>query len=123
MMVFSMALAAEMGINPAMLSALSVLGASGGGVSPLAATGIIGINLCAGFGLTGIEKPFLMNGILSSTVYATIVYIMLGGYKLHSDKVISQKDLPSFKRNQIITLIGIHYPDRHCGDGGAGAVL
>ena len=107
MMVFSMALAAEMGINPAMLSALSVLGASGGGVSPLAATGIIGINLCAGFGLTGIEKPFLMNGILSSTVYATIVYIMLGGYKLHSDKVISQKDLPSFKRNQIITLIGI----------------
>ena len=85
MMVFSMALAAEMGINPAMLSALSV----------------------AGFGLTGIEKPFLMNGILSSTVYAVIVYIMLGGYKLHSDKVISQKDLPSFKRNQIITLIGI----------------
>ncbi len=55
MMVFSMALAAEMGINPAMLSALSVLGASGGGVSPLAATGIIGINLCAGFGLTGID--------------------------------------------------------------------
>lgn len=48
-----------------------------------------------------------MNGILSSTVYAVIVYIMLGGYKLHSDKVISQKDLPSFKRNQIITLIGI----------------
>ena len=46
MMVFSMALAAEIGINPAMLSALTVLGASGGGVSPLAATGIIGINLC-----------------------------------------------------------------------------
>ena len=56
MMVFSMALAAEMGIHPAMLSALTVLGASGGGVSPLAATGIIGINLCAEFGLTGIES-------------------------------------------------------------------
>ena len=107
MMVFSMALAAEMGINPAMLSALSVLGASGGGVSPLAATGIIGINLCAGFGLTGIEKQFLMNGILSSTVYAAIVYFLLGGYKLHSDKVISQDDIPPFNKNQIITLIGI----------------
>ena len=94
-------------INPAMLSALSVLGASGGGVSPLAATGIIGINLCAGFGLTGIEKQFLLNGILSSTVYAVIVYFLLGGYKLHSDKVISQKDIPSFNKNQIITLIGI----------------
>jgi len=107
MMVFSMALAAEIGINPAMLSALTVLGASGGGVSPLAATGIIGINLCAGFGLTGIEKPFLMNGILSSTVYAIIVYILLGGYKLHSDKVMSQDDIPAFNRNQIITLAGI----------------
>ena len=103
MMVFSMALAAEMGINPAMLSALSVLGASGGGVSPLAATGIIGINL----GLTGIEKQFLMNGILSSTVYGAIVYFLLGGYKLHSDKVISQDDIPPFNKNQIITLIGI----------------
>ena len=107
MMVFSMALAAEIGINPAMLSALTVLGASGGGVSPLAATGIIGINLCAGFGLTGIEKPFLMNGILSSTVYAIIVYVMLGGYKLHSDKVMSLDDIPAFNRNQIITLAGI----------------
>ena len=107
MMVFSMALAAEMGIDPAMLSALSVLGASGGGVSPLAATGIIGINLCAGFGLTGIEQPFLLNGILSSTVYAVIVYFLLGGYKLHSDKVISQSDIPPFNKKQIITLIGI----------------
>ena len=107
MMVFSMTLAAQLGINPAMLSALSVLGASGGGVSPLAATGIIGINLCAEFGLTGIEKQFLMNGILSSTVYAAIVYVMLGGYKLHSDTVLDLKDIPAFNRKQIITLFGI----------------
>lgn len=107
MMVFSMALAAQLGINPAMLSALSVLGASGGGVSPLAATGIIGINLCAEFGLTGIEKPFLMNGVLSSTVYAAIVYVMLGGYKLHSDTVLDQKDIPAFNKNQLVTLCGI----------------
>ncbi len=63
--------------------------------------------MCAGFGLTGIEKQFLMNGILSSTVYAAIVYFLLGGYKLHSDKVISQDDIPPFNKNQIITLIGI----------------
>lgn len=107
MMVFSMALAAEMKIDPTMLSALSVLGASGGGVSPLAATGIIGINLCAAFGLTGIETPFLLNGVLSSTVYAIIVYFVLGGYKLRSEKVMSASDLPSFDRNQIITLVGI----------------
>ena len=107
MMVFSMALAAEMKINPAMLSALTVLGASGGGVSPLAATGIIGINLCAEFGLTGIEKQFLLNGILSSTVYAVIVYIMLGGYKLHKDENIVTTKTPRFNLKQEVTLFGI----------------
>ena len=107
MMVFSMALAAEMGINPAMLSALSVLGAAGGGVSPLASTGIIGINLCAGFGVTGTEIPFLVNGVLSSTVYGTIVYIICGGYKLHSDKETNLKDLPDFNSRQLTTLVGI----------------
>ncbi len=107
MMVFSMALAAEMGIHPAMLSALTVLGASGGGVSPLASTGIIGINLCAEFGLTGIEEQFLMNGVLSSTVYAVIVYFLLGGYKLHTDPGFFHEKLPAFNAKQEITLAGI----------------
>ena len=106
MMVFSMALAAEMGIHPAMLSALTVLGASGG-VSPLAATGIIGINLCAEFGLTGIESQFLMNGVLSSTVYAIVVYILLGGYKLRMDESVVHEKTPPFNGKQKITLAGI----------------
>ena len=97
MMVFSMALAAEMGIHPAMLSALTVLGASGGGVSPLAATGIIGINLCAEFGLT----------VLSSTVYAIVVYILLGGYKLRMDESVVHEKTPPFNGKQKITLAGI----------------
>lgn len=46
-------------------------------MSPLAATGIIGLNLCGEFGLTGIEEPLLLNGILSSTVYASLVYLFL----------------------------------------------
>lgn len=107
MMVFSMALAAEMGIHPAMLSALTVLGASGGGVSPLAATGIIGINLCAEFGLTGIEEKFFLNGVLSSTFYAVIVYFLLGGYKLHLDDTVVHEKTPPFNRKQEITLLGI----------------
>ncbi len=107
MMIFSMAMAHEMGIHPAMLSALVVLGGSGGGVSPLAATGIIGINLCAQFGLTGIEIPFLLNGILSSTVYAIIVYFLLGGYKLCANDSIEHEKLPGFNTKQKITLLGV----------------
>ena len=107
MMVFGMTLAVEMGINPAMLAAIIFLGAAGGGMSPLAATGIIGLDLCEGFGLTGIELPLLVNGILSSTVYAALVYVAFGGYKLKSDVVLKFSDIPAFNKEQIITLIGI----------------
>ncbi|WP_440444664.1 SLC13 family permease [Phascolarctobacterium sp.] len=79
MMVFSMSLAAEMKISPVLLSTLTVLGSCAGGLSPLAATGIIGANLCAEFGLTGIENDFLLNGVFSFTVYAVLVYVWLGG--------------------------------------------
>ncbi len=107
MMVFGMTLAVEMHINPAMLAAIIFLGAAGGGMSPLAATGIIGLNLCEGFGLTGIEFPLLINGILSSTVYAGIVYIGFGGYKLKSDVALKFSDIPAFDRAQLVTLAGI----------------
>lgn len=107
MMVFSMSLAAEMKISPVLLSTLTVLGSCAGGLSPLAATGIIGANLCAEFGLTGIENDFLMNGILSFTIYAVIVYILLGGYKLRSAAVEQKKEVPCFNKRQLTTIAGI----------------
>lgn len=107
MMVFGMTLAIEMKINPAMLGAIVFLGAAGGGMSPLAATGIIGINLCEEFGLVGIEEPLLINGVFSSTIYATLVYIAFGGYKLKSDVVLHLSDTPAFNRKQWVTLAGI----------------
>ncbi len=107
MMVFGMTLAVEMKMNPAMLGAIVFLGAAGGGMSPLAATGIIGINLCEEFGLVGIEKPLLLNGVFSSTVYAVLVYLAFGGYKLKSDICLSISDTPSFHKEQLMTLAAI----------------
>ena len=107
MMVFSMSLAAEMKISPVLLSTLTVLGACAGGLSPLAATGIIGANLCAEFGLTGIENDFLINGIFSFSVYAVIVYIALGGYKLRAVEQGQTRSIQSFDKKQLITIAGI----------------
>ena len=107
MMVFSMSLAAEMKISPVLLSTLTVLGSCAGGLSPLAATGIIGANLCAEFGLTGIENDFLLNGVFSFTVYAVIVYVWLGGYKLRAAEDMGDKVIPSFNRKQLLTIAGI----------------
>lgn len=107
MMVFSMSLAAEMKISPVLLSTLTVLGSCAGGLSPLAATGIIGANLCAEFGLTGIENDFLLNGVFSFTVYAVLVYVWLGGYKLCAAENVGEKVIPSFNRKQLLTIAGI----------------
>ena len=107
MMVFSMSLAAEMKISPVLLSTLTVLGSCAGGLSPLAATGIIGANLCAEFGLTGIVNDFLLNGVFSFTVYAVIVYVWLGGYKLRAADDLGEKVIPSFNRKQLLTIAGI----------------
>lgn len=107
MMVFSMSLAAEMKISPVLLSTLTVLGACAGGLSPLAATGIIGANLCAEFGLTGIENDFLLNGVFSFSVYAVIVYFVLGGYKLRAAENVQNKEIAPFNKKQLLTLAGI----------------
>ena len=107
MMVFSMSLAAELKLSPVLLSTLTVLGACAGGLSPLAATGIIGANLCAEFGLTGIENDFLLNGILSFSLYAVIVYLLLGGYKLRASADLHSKKVASFNSKQLLTLAGI----------------
>ena len=96
-----------MKISPVMLAALVVLGSSGGGISPLAATGIIAKNLCEQIGILDVEKIFLLNGVFSMTVYAAVVYIVLGGWKLRSEHTISLSELPAFNRNQKITLAGI----------------
>jgi len=108
MMVFSMSLAAEMKINPAMLSALVVLSASGGGVSPIAPTGIIGINLCAAAGITEeVGMAFLINGVVSTTLYGILVYFFFGGHKIKSVDSELLKQSEKFNRDQLITIAGI----------------
>lgn len=48
-----------------------------------------------------------MNGILSFTIYAVIVYILLGGYKLRSAAVGQKKEVPCFNKKQLTTIAGI----------------
>jgi Na+/H+ antiporter NhaD/arsenite permease-like protein len=107
MAVFTCALAAEMKISPLLLSATSVLGAAAGGISPIAPTGILGISLAAKQGITGIDTPYFINSLIAQTVYFIVIYFVLGGHKMKSDVVLNIKDLPTFNKNQKITLVGI----------------
>lgn len=108
MMVFAMTLAAELNIHPAMLSAIVVLSASGGGVSPIAPTGIIAINACAAAGMTqDVGIPFLINGVASAAVYSAAIYIFFGGYKIKSVDSEAMKVKENFNTKQLITIAGI----------------
>lgn len=107
MAVFTCSLAAEMKISPLLLAPTSVLGAAAGGLTSIAPTGILGINLAEQSGVELAPVPYLINMLIAMTVYFIILYIILGGYKMKSNVDLSQLELPKFNGNQIITLIGI----------------
>lgn len=109
MAVFTMALAAEMGVSPLLLAPMGILGAAAGGISPIAPTGIIGLTLAAEQGIVGIDMPYFLNSILGETLYALVLYFALKGYKINVEAPIKFNELPKFNKNQTITLVGIGF--------------
>jgi len=107
MAVFTCALAHQMNISPLLISSTALIGATAGGISPIAPTGIIGIMLAAEQGITGIDMPFFYNSLISQTIYFIVIYIVFGGYKMKSDVVLDFKEIPAFNKNQKITLVGM----------------
>lgn len=107
MLPIAMALAAELEISPLMLAPLTILGSAAGGISPIAPTGIIGLTLSAQQGFTGLDIPYFINSLMAETIWAVVLYIALGGYKLKSNKVLRGEDLPAFNKEQSITMLGI----------------
>lgn len=107
MAVFACSLAAEMKVSPLLLAATVVLGAAGGGLTPVAPTGIIGLTLAAEAGFTGFEVAYAVNMMIAMTVYFVVIYFALGGYKMKSAIDLTAVELPKFNRNQVITMIAI----------------
>ena len=108
MAVFTCSLAAEMRISPLLLSATSVLGAAGGGLTPIAPTGILGISLAAEQGIVGIEVPYAINMMIAMTIYFIIIYFVLGGHKMKSNVDAStMMEKTPFDSKQIITLVSM----------------
>jgi di/tricarboxylate transporter len=108
MAVFTCSLAAEMQISPVLLAAVNVLGAAGGGISPIAPTGILGLELASKANLPGIiPSTYFINSIIAQTVYFVVIYIVLGGYKMKSNVDVSTIKIERINKNQIYTLLGM----------------
>lgn len=104
MAVLTCSLAAQMRVSPVLLASTSVLGASAGGLTPIAPTGILGLALAADQGITGIEFPYVMNIIMAMTVYFVVIYVVLGGCKLKPNAAVEMTRTAPFNRAQWITL-------------------
>ena len=108
--VLIIALAQEMDIQPIRLVPFGLLGAFGGGLTPITPTGIVAINVAGENGITGIEGSLPWKMALTCIVYAAVLYFFV--FKWHKEKRIpmeqtSTETTPSFSPKQIATLAGI----------------
>lgn len=108
MAVFCAALAAEMKVSPVLLIPMGLLGAQGGGTTPLTTTGILGATLAAENGITeNVGFGLMMGQFLCSTVFAIVLYIVLGGYKIKADNPLSMSDIPKMTGKQKLSCVAI----------------
>lgn len=108
MAVFCAALAAEMKVSPVLLVPMGLLGAQGGGTTPLTTTGILGATLAAENGITeDVSFGLMMGQFLCSTIFMLVVYIVLKGYKIKADNPIKMSDIPKMTSQQKLSCAAI----------------
>lgn len=104
--VFAVALAKELKVSPLMMASISYLGTCLGGLSPMASTGIIGMQLGEGIGLNPDEvlrKFLLVNAVVALTC-AVVLYVGTKAWKSVGDASIDRSTITPFNRQQWLTL-------------------
>ncbi|MCF7930090.1 MAG: hypothetical protein K9L02_01100 [Acholeplasmataceae bacterium] len=101
-----LAIAFQTGISILMVSSLIILGSIAGGLSPLAPNGIVALDLALSNGVGDLGFSIFLFNVLSMTLFSILIFIVLGGFKLHGDHVEISKP-GKFNREQIITMIAV----------------
>lgn len=93
-------------ISVLMMSSLIILGSIAGGLSPLAPNGIVALDLAMMHGVGDLGFTIYLINVLSMTLFAIILFVVLGGLKLRGDRVEIEK-VDQLNRAQVITLVSI----------------
>ncbi|MEW9121829.1 MAG: SLC13 family permease [Thermotaleaceae bacterium] len=104
MLPIAMSIATEEHISHLLMAGMVIAGSNAGGLSPLAPTGIIGVNLAAGIGLENVGMSIFFNMVLAQVIIAILLYIILGGYKLASKTDTAKTALDPFNSKQLMTM-------------------
>lgn len=103
----ALSLAVELGVSPFLFGVMCAMGADCGAASPISTAGIVAQGLIEDFGWPALQPTFLINSIIGHVIVGLACYILLRGWKIKPQKTIDLKDIPSFNKNQVITLLGI----------------
>lgn len=106
MMPLALTLAREEKISPLLIAAMVILGANAGGLSPIAATGIIANNLAKQENLQ-IAGTLFRDMVIVSVFFGIVTYVLLGGYKIPHKPVISKDIAKPFTKEQKKTIFVI----------------
>jgi Na+/H+ antiporter NhaD/arsenite permease-like protein len=102
----AMAVAREEKISSVLMAGMVIAGSNAGGLSPIAPTGIIGVQLAEKIGFQTGQHVF-MNMIIAQVVMAVVMYVVLGGLKLKADVGATKEKPAAFTGTQIQTLVVI----------------
>ncbi len=89
-----------------MVSTLIITGSIAGGLSPLAPNGIVALDLAQTNGVGDLGYQIYIMNVIAMTTFSAIVFIALGGLKLHGDRIEIEK-ADKLNKIQVITLISI----------------
>ena len=94
-------------INPLLMATMIISGSNAGGLSPIAPTGLIGINLAEQVGVANSGMHTFIEMIKAQFIFAVFMYIILGGWKLPNRPSTKKKEGHKLNLAQIETLIVI----------------
>ncbi len=98
----AMAVASEQRIPALLMATMVIAGANGGGLSPIAPTGIIGATLSRELGLE-IAMDVFYKQIIGQSILACILYLLLKGHRLKNRRGGNPFTGGKFNRSQKIT--------------------
>ena len=105
MVLFAMSLATQVHISPILLAAMAVFGSAGGTASPIALAGIIVTDITSTMNLPDAPLKVFYGVSAVHLVAGIIFYFGMGGYKLKLAQTLSLDNLPSFNKEQKLSLV------------------
>ena len=103
----AMTIAQEMAIPPILMAAFLIGGANAGGMSPIAPTGIIGVNLTETYLGASAGNQIWLATMLTSFAWCLLLYFLYGGYRLANMKTEAVQPQQTLERRHWLTIAGM----------------